>query len=131
MKSKRRRRSAYEVGYKKPPKRSQFKAGQSGNPRGRPKGRKNEDTILAEILHRKLPMRDRGRIRQVPLIEAILLKFAEAALRGEPKAATFLLSRYAPPPADEAGDRDLSHEDQEILDAFARRIQAIPKKGSE
>ena len=28
----------YEVGYKKPPKEGQFKKGQSGNPRGRPKG---------------------------------------------------------------------------------------------
>ncbi|MEA2880562.1 MAG: hypothetical protein QOF14_5758 [Hyphomicrobiales bacterium] len=131
MKSKRKGESAYEVGYKKPPKRSQFRAGKSGNPRGRPKDRKNEDTILDEILHRKLPMRDRGRIREVPIIEAIFLKFTEAALRGDPKAAAFLLGRYAPPAADEAGDRDLSREDQEILDAFARRMQATPKKGSE
>jgi hypothetical protein len=29
----------YEVGYKKPPKDTRFKAGQSGNPRGRPKGK--------------------------------------------------------------------------------------------
>src|SRR3954467_14740458 len=103
MKSKRRRGSTYEVGYKRPPRRSQFKPGQSGNPRGRPKGRKNEDTILDEILHRKLPMRDRGRIREVPIIEAIFLKFTEAALRGDPKAAAFLLGRYRPAPADEEG----------------------------
>jgi uncharacterized protein DUF5681 len=131
MKSKRRRRSEYEVGYRKPPRRSQFKPGQSGNPRGRPKGRKNEDTLLDEILHRKLPMRDRGRVREVPVIEAILLKFTEAALRGDPKAAAFLLNRHSPPSADETGDRDLTREDQEILDAFARRMQATAKKGNE
>ena len=28
----------YEVGYRKPPKHSQFKPGQSGNPNGRPRG---------------------------------------------------------------------------------------------
>jgi hypothetical protein len=27
----------YEIGYKKPPRKNQFKPGQSGNPKGRPK----------------------------------------------------------------------------------------------
>ncbi len=30
----------YEVGYGKPPSRTRFRSGQSGNPRGRPKGTK-------------------------------------------------------------------------------------------
>ncbi len=121
---------SYEVGYGKPPKHSQFRPGQSGNPKGKRKGAKNFDTILHEILHRKLSVRDRGSIRQVTLIEAMLLKFAEGALRGDPKAAAFLLGRYAPPAAEEGGDGNLSREDQEILDAFARRIRSTPKKGS-
>ena len=33
--------STGEVGYGKPPKHSQFKPGQSGNPQGRPKGSRN------------------------------------------------------------------------------------------
>ena len=123
-----RKDGSYTIGFGKPPKHGQFKPGQSGNPDGRKKGRKNQDTILDEILHRKLPMRDRGRMRQVPIIEAILLRFTEAALRGDPKAAAFLLGRYAPPPADEAVDRDLSNEDREILDAFTQQIKATLKK---
>src|SRR5947209_15988833 len=107
----------YRVGYRKPPEHSKFKPGQSGNPRGKPKGAKNYDTILHQILHRKLSVRDRGSIRQVPLIEAMLLKFAEEALRGNPKAAAFLLNRYAPEEPEEASTQDLSREDQQILDA--------------
>jgi hypothetical protein len=121
--------ASYRVGYGRPPKQSQFKPGQSGNPRGKPKGRKNYETILDQILHRKLPIRDRGSVRQVPLIEAMLLKFAEEALRGNPKAAAFLLNRYAPSEPEDTSTQDLSHEDQEILDAFAKRIRTTPKKG--
>ena len=34
--------SNYEVGYGRPPKASQFPAGRSGNPKGRPKGARNK-----------------------------------------------------------------------------------------
>ncbi len=38
------------VGYKDPPKEHQFKPGQSGNPRGKPKGSRDIKTILTELL---------------------------------------------------------------------------------
>jgi hypothetical protein len=123
MKSKHKQRAEYSVAYRKPPKRTQFKPGESGNPRGKSKGRKNADTILHEILYRQLALQDRGRLRQVPLIEAILLKFAQAALGGDTKAAAFLLNRYAPSEPDES-NRDLTQEDREILDEFSRRVIA-------
>jgi hypothetical protein len=40
-----------QVGYGKPPKHSQFKKGQSGNSRGRPKGRKNYHTRFHDIMN--------------------------------------------------------------------------------
>ena len=42
--------SDYSVGYGKPPKHSQFKPGQSGNPRGRPK----KVMAFAEALEKEL-----------------------------------------------------------------------------
>jgi hypothetical protein len=84
----------YGVGYRHPPKAHQFKPGQSGNPKGRRKGTKNAATLVREILTRKIRIRDQGKIRDVPTIEAMLLKFAERALNGDPKAAAFLLNWF-------------------------------------
>jgi Family of unknown function (DUF5681) len=46
-----------KTGYGRPPIEHRFKPGQSGNPRGRPKGKKNEATILHELLNRKITVR--------------------------------------------------------------------------
>ena len=42
------------IGYKRPPKATQFQKGQSGNPRGRPRGSKNLSTLISEALDEKL-----------------------------------------------------------------------------
>jgi hypothetical protein len=44
--------STPEIGYARPPVASRFKKGQSGNPLGRPKGKKNMATEFQEALGR-------------------------------------------------------------------------------
>jgi hypothetical protein len=117
-----------EVGYGRPPKSTQFKSGQSGNPKGRPKGAKNEATILHELLHRKIPVREGGRTRKIMVLEAILTRFAEDSLKGNTKSAAFLLNRHG---AVESGDpqrSDLNDDDQDILNAYAQRL--LTQRGS-
>jgi Family of unknown function (DUF5681) len=84
----------YEIGYGKPPKKHQFKPGQSGNRRGRPKGTKNTATLLREILDRKIELRTAGSKRKITLREAILTRLTERALKGDTKSAAFLLQGY-------------------------------------
>ncbi|MGY4615477.1 hypothetical protein ACVWZ4_000704 [Bradyrhizobium sp. USDA 4472] len=87
------RRKRSDVGYGRPPPEHQFKPGQSGNKRGRPKGSKNEATVLDELFNRKVDVRQGGRLRKLSLLEAICLRCAEDALKGNLKATAFLLNR--------------------------------------
>lgn len=112
------------VGYGRPPRATRFKPGQSGNPTGRPRGSKNESTILKELLNEKLSLRQpNGRIKKIPALEGIHRKQLEFALRGEVKSAAFVLNRYAALVSGELQIEELSEDDRAVLDAFARRLQ--------
>lgn len=50
----------YEVGYGKPPKRTRFKKGQSGNPKGRPKGAKGFTASLKREMESKVTALSEG-----------------------------------------------------------------------
>ena len=79
-----------QVGYGRPPAKSQFKKGTSGNPRGRPKHAKNMKTIIREALTSPVTVREGERTRRVPKMRQI-----EAALKGDEKAAITALKMAA------------------------------------
>ncbi len=111
-----------DVGYGMPPREHQFPPGRSGNPNGRPKGAKNESTILREILGRKIVSRLEGRSRKITILEGILLRITEDSLKGNTKSAAFLLNRYAAMVSGELQRDDLSDDDRQVLEAFAQRL---------
>jgi Family of unknown function (DUF5681) len=53
------------VGYGRPPMTTRFRPGQSGNPRGRPKGARNLSTIVAAALSERVAINENGRRRQI------------------------------------------------------------------
>jgi Family of unknown function (DUF5681) len=117
----------YEVGYGKPPKKHRFKRGQSGNRKGRPKGAKNTGTLLRELLDRKIEVRSGGAPRKISVREAILTRFAEAALKGDTKSAAFLLQRYDM--LDEVHEpAKATPDEQEIIDVYLKNF--IKREGS-
>jgi hypothetical protein len=79
------------VGYRRPPKHSRFQPGQSGNPRGRPPGVKSLSDIVRKIVGQKVTVNENGRMRRVPRLEAILLRAAGEASRGDARALRLLL----------------------------------------
>ena len=50
-------------------------------------------------------------------------KVAEDALKGNVKSAGFLFNRYAALVSGELQPQDLSDDDREVLEAFAKRIE--------
>ena len=89
------------VGYGHPPKATQFRKGQSGNPRGRPKGSRPVGAVLQEILGQRIAVTENGRTRRVPALEVMLRRLANDAMRSEPSALKLMLSlvdRYGQSP---------------------------------
>ena len=117
--------TSYSIGYGKPPRQHRFQPGHSGNPKGRPKGTKNTATLVREIFDRKIEVRSGGTPRKVTVREGILTGFAQASIKGDTKAAAFLLQLYDKP-QDEQG-AVLTGEEQEILATYA---EAYLKKRS-
>lgn len=121
----------YEVGYGRPPKAHRFKPGQSGNPKGRPRGAKGEDTIFRQVIGTKVPISVGGRVRQVPLLEAVWMRIAGDALKGNSKAATLLLSRSRLLEEATPMSPELDQDDQQVLQSYYRQVKAELKAKKE
>ena len=109
-------RPGYEVGYAKPPAATRFKPGQSGNPRGRPKGAKNkrpalhEERMKAIILdeaYRTITVRDGDRNVTVPMAQAIMRSLAVNAAKGQHRAQRLFAELLS---ATETANRALHNE---------------------
>lgn len=92
----------YEVGYCKPPKARQFKAGQSGNPKGRPRTRKIERAYTQQQLRRDviglmesiITVRTAKGTRRMPAAVALLQASLSKAMRGDGVTMRFLMKQY-------------------------------------
>ena len=71
----------YEVGFGKPPEHTRFKLGQSGNPKGRPKGSRNKipalieerlKKIILEEAYYSITVNDGDRILTLPMAQAVV-----------------------------------------------------------
>ena len=65
---------------------TRFKKGQSGNPSGRPKGRKNEAIQIKDLLFKTIRVSDSTGVRAVPKIVAAIEVCLNKALKGDIRA---------------------------------------------
>jgi hypothetical protein len=79
-------------GYGKPPRAHQFKPGQSGNPRGRPKGAKGLKAELRAELDEFVTITVEGKSRRIRKRRLVIKALAAKAAKGHVAAADKLLS---------------------------------------
>ena len=91
----------YEVGFCKPPKATQFQKGQSGNPKGRPKGSKNKKTVLGALrmahkdfrdvimdeAMKEVEVKENGEIVTTSKLRLVAGQLMNKGIRGETRAA--------------------------------------------
>lgn len=122
--------SNYDVGYRRPPKRTQFKPGQSGNPRGRPKGTNNLKTDLIDELGEKIIVREGDRSQNVSKQRAVVKSLVAHTLKGDARSGNILISMMmrlletgeGAPEEDDGLDGD----EISILKAFEDRARRQP-----
>lgn len=125
--------SDYEVGYKKPPKSTQFQPGQSGNPKGRPKGVKNLATDLEEELEQFVIVHEGNQTLKVTKQRAMLKSLFAKALKGDVRATSALITLIVGLEQSKAQSNDdgtLSADDLAILESFKQKVLADSDKGS-
>jgi hypothetical protein len=115
----------YKVGYRRPPKASRFQKGQSGNPKGRPKGTRNFKTDFLEVINQRILVREPGKPpRKITKQRGTVLRLIEGSLKGEKSALALalpLMERYSSGEDTPQATAHLSAKDQEIVEAFLKK----------
>ena len=119
----------YDVGFGKPPQHSRFRAGQSGNSKGRPKGSKNLETLLTEALDEKVVVKEEGRRRAITKREVVIKQLVNKSAGADLQAIRMLLgimqgfqSAAAAAENSEAADQPLSEADRQVMEELSRRL---------
>lgn len=115
--------SDYKIGYGKPPRHSRFKPGQSGNPKGRPKGVRNFKTDVKATLEAPVKVTREGHPHKISTQEAMLLRLREKALSGDSRALDRLILLAQAYNEDElVASVGWSAEDVRLLRIYNKRV---------
>ena len=113
----------YAVGYGKPPLHTRFQKGKSGNPKGRPRGKKNMSTLLSAALDAAIIVVENGRRKKISKREAIITQLVNKSASADLKATQIVLAMLQDVEAradDSSDSAAFTEADQEII----QRIQA-------
>jgi hypothetical protein len=116
----------YSVGFGRPPRHTRFKPGQSGNPRGRPKGAKNVATALEKELNACVTITESGKRRRVPKRTVIAKHLVNNAAQGDLKAMAVLFNQLRSVETDSAlelaEEPSSRMEDRFVIESIRQRI---------
>lgn len=117
----------YEVGYCCPPKQTQFKKGQSGNPKGRKKGLRGLKTALRAELNERIAITENGKTVKLTKQQLMVKQLAAMAIKGDVRAisklADLVITLLGPEEEVQKSASALTAEDREIIiDYFNHKI---------
>jgi len=119
----------YQVGYRRPPKATQFRKGESGNPKGRPKVSRGLEKVVMEELKTKITVTENGRSKRVKKVDAIAKQMVNKAMSGDPKSISLVLS-VSNRHDDKLAAKDvpiietLPDEDKQVMESLMARMKA-------
>ncbi len=119
----------YRVGYGKPPKKTRWKKGVSGNPSGRKKGVKNLETVVRHEAYSKIVIKEGGKTQTISKVEALMKRMMTKGIQGDNRAASIALSfieKYLPHIDPEAAFKEpLTDEELLILSNHSDFLEFI------
>jgi Family of unknown function (DUF5681) len=81
----------HNVGRGNPPLHTRFAKGKSGNPKGRPKGRRNLSSIMMDAARDQVTATIAGRQRRISKLQATAMQLATKAAGGDPTSTARFL----------------------------------------
>ena len=122
MTNDRENKKEYEVGYKRPPREHQFKPGQSGNPKGRPKKNKSFSEDIKDEMNELIQIQEQGKLKKITKQTALVKRVVTDALSGKTSAIKLLFQILSSKDFEVKDfEEDLSQEDQTILADYIKR----------
>lgn len=116
-------KNEYEVGYKHPPRKYQFKPGQSGNPKGRPKANRDFSLDITDELNEIISIKESGKVKKITKKRALAKRLVNDALSGKVASTKIITSILASIPIKQEDlDKELSVDDAQILKDYIERI---------
>jgi hypothetical protein len=116
----------YDVGFRKPPLHTRFKKGRSGNPKGRPVGQKNMNSLITRALNRSVTVTENGRRKKVTKREAIVMQLVNKSASADLTAIRMLFGLLSDNPTENQGsvapEVNLGETDRLIMERFRQRL---------
>lgn len=114
------------VGYGRPPQHTRFKKGSSGNPKGRPKGSKNLDTLLVELVSERVTINENGIPKKVSKLAAMHKQLANKGAIGDLRALQMILQKLdAIERRSQATSEVFEEADREVMKELGERLKHI------
>ena len=120
---------AKPIGYGTPPEDTRFTKGVSGNPKGRPKGSLNLNTIFMKTVREKVVINENGQRKTITKLEAALKQMINKAVSGDHRARREMLwfARDVEASQNATGAQNpvIEDFDQEVIDGIMHRFNPV------